>query len=90
MAQGDEASLIKLIDAVLDKKDTCLFCGAKKDWDTDIIISVKGQKKVILTVCPEDRKKHSISELLETNIEDSYNEVKNYVEEIMKGDLFRA
>jgi hypothetical protein len=79
--------MTKLINSVLNKKDQCIFCGAKKDWDTDIVIS-EGDNKVVVTVCPTDRIKHTISELMEANFVDSYDEVKKYIEEIMKGDLF--
>jgi hypothetical protein len=82
-------TLNNVIDAVLIKNDKCIFCGVKKDWDTDFIISVKGKEKVTVTVCPKDRNKHTILELLEANIKDSYDEVKKYVEEIMKGELLR-
>ena len=52
----------------IDWRNECIFCGKKKTWHSDIAIIqdcetfLKGGK-IIVSVCPECRKEHSIREL---------------------------
>lgn len=67
---------------LLDVTQSCLFCKKAKKWSS-VIMLVNSKTKAIMvavTVCPEDRKKHTIQDIYETMVKQSYEELKKVVE----------
>lgn len=64
-----------------DKSQNCLFCNKPKTWMSMIMIVDPRTRRplAIVTVCPEDRKKHTISEVYEEVISKLAEETKDEV-----------
>lgn len=61
------------------KGEKCLFCGKEKTWKSEIVIFISGQSHLV-TVCPEDRKTHTIQELYIETINQNLREMQKVIE----------
>jgi hypothetical protein len=57
------------------KAEKCLFCGKTKTWKSEIVLFI-GSKPYHVTVCPEDREKHTIKEIYTEIANQSMQEMK--------------
>lgn len=68
---------------LVDFTESCLFCKKPKTWSSVFLLMNSKTRGIIaaVTICPDDRKKHTIDEIYDAIVEHSINELK----EGMKG-----
>ena len=66
------------------KTKKCLFCGKPKTyWKSDITVQIHNLAETI-TVCPEDRKTHTIYDIYSQIAKDDLENAKRVIDEEIK------